>query len=204
MKILNLYAGIGGNRRLWGEEHEITSVEINPEIAKVYHKFFPQDKIIVDDAREYLLKHFREFDFIWSSPPCQSHSRLNNFSNRQGTKYPDMSLYEQVIFLDRFFKGFYVVENVIPYYKPLMPFQKIGRHIYFSNLDLSSVKTKNDVRIRPVKIKDFETFYGFDLSGITFKTVDKRQVLKNCVNPFTAKEILDIAIENFKKLKENV
>lgn len=26
MKILNLYAGIGGNRELWGNEHEITGV----------------------------------------------------------------------------------------------------------------------------------------------------------------------------------
>ena len=35
MKILNLYAGIGGNRRLWGDEHEITAVEHNKDIAKI-------------------------------------------------------------------------------------------------------------------------------------------------------------------------
>lgn len=33
MKILNLYAGIGGNRKLWGNEHDITAVELRPEIA---------------------------------------------------------------------------------------------------------------------------------------------------------------------------
>lgn len=27
MKILNLYAGIGGNRKLWGDDHEVTVVE---------------------------------------------------------------------------------------------------------------------------------------------------------------------------------
>lgn len=27
MKILNLYAGIGGNRKLWGDEHEITDLK---------------------------------------------------------------------------------------------------------------------------------------------------------------------------------
>lgn len=27
MKILNLYAGIGGNRKLWPDDHEITAVE---------------------------------------------------------------------------------------------------------------------------------------------------------------------------------
>ena len=40
MKILNLYAGIGGNRKLWGNEHEITAVEINPKIAEAYKTFF--------------------------------------------------------------------------------------------------------------------------------------------------------------------
>ena len=50
MKILNLYAGIGGNRKLWGNEHEITSVEFNEKIANQYHKLYPNDKIIVADA----------------------------------------------------------------------------------------------------------------------------------------------------------
>lgn len=69
MKILNLYAGIGGNRKLWGDEHEITAVEYDPKIAEIYQKFFPNDKVIVTDAHQYLLEHFQEFDFIWSSPP---------------------------------------------------------------------------------------------------------------------------------------
>ena len=36
LKILNLYAGIGGNLKLWGSEHEITAVEYDPNIAKIY------------------------------------------------------------------------------------------------------------------------------------------------------------------------
>ena len=76
MKILNLYAGIGGNRKLWGDEHKVTAVENVKEIAKVYKKFFPKDKIVITDAHQYLLKHYKEFDFIWSSPPCPSHSFL--------------------------------------------------------------------------------------------------------------------------------
>jgi DNA (cytosine-5)-methyltransferase 1 len=43
MKILNLYAGIGGNRKLWtpnGDEHEITAVENVKEIADIYKQFF--------------------------------------------------------------------------------------------------------------------------------------------------------------------
>ena len=79
MKILNLYAGIGGNRKLWtpnSDEHEITAIENVPEIAKIYQDFFPNDKVIITNAHQYLLEHFKEFDFIWSSPPCPSHSRL--------------------------------------------------------------------------------------------------------------------------------
>ena len=81
MKILNLYAGIGGNRKLWGDEHEITAIENNEEIAKIYQDFFPKDKVIIADAHQYLLDHFQEFDFIWSSPPCPTHSRVNKSFN---------------------------------------------------------------------------------------------------------------------------
>ena len=35
IKVLNLYAGIGGNRKLW-KDVEVTAVEINEEIAGVY------------------------------------------------------------------------------------------------------------------------------------------------------------------------
>ena len=51
-KVLNLYAGIGGNRKLW-ENVDVTAVEINPNIANIYNDFFPNDKIIVDDAHQY-------------------------------------------------------------------------------------------------------------------------------------------------------
>jgi len=34
MKVLNLYAGIGGNRKLWPDECEVTAVENNEEIPK--------------------------------------------------------------------------------------------------------------------------------------------------------------------------
>lgn len=76
MKILNLYAGIGGNRKLWGEEHEITAVEYKPEIAKIYQDHFPKDKVVIADAHQYLLEHFMEFDYIWSSPPVPVIAKL--------------------------------------------------------------------------------------------------------------------------------
>ena len=75
MKILNLYAGIGGNRKLWSDEHEITSVEYDQGIADIYHDHYPNDTVIVTDAHGYLLEHYSEYDFIWSSPPCPTHRK---------------------------------------------------------------------------------------------------------------------------------
>ena len=62
MKILNLYAGIGGNRKLWGNEHEITAVEYEPNIAAIYKDFFPGDEIVIADAHEFLLKNFSKLN----------------------------------------------------------------------------------------------------------------------------------------------
>jgi DNA (cytosine-5)-methyltransferase 1 len=142
MKVLNLYAGIGGNRKLWPEECEVTAVELDPRIAEVYKHNFPQDTVVVGDAREYLLKNFQEFDFIWASPPCPSHSRMRNLwkgtggkTKTSGTsfKLPDMDLYGLIIFLQHFFKGVWVVENVISYYKPLIKPYEVDSHYFWSN-----------------------------------------------------------------------
>jgi len=73
-KVLNLYAGIGGNRKLW-EDVDVTAVEWDEDIAEVYQENFPNDNVVVDDAHEYLKNNYRDFDFIWSSPPCPTHSR---------------------------------------------------------------------------------------------------------------------------------
>jgi DNA (cytosine-5)-methyltransferase 1 len=142
MKILNLYACLGGNRYKWDEvanNLEITAVELDPEAARLYQERFPNDTVIVADAHQYLLEHYKEFDFIWSSPPCPSHSRINHsqYTRESWTaKYPDMKLYEEIIFLDNFFDGKYCIENVIPYYEPLIAAQKRGRHLYWTNFVL--------------------------------------------------------------------
>ena len=140
IKILNLYACLGGNRYKWNEvtdNIEVTAVELDYELAKLYQERFPNDKVVVADAHQYLLDHYKEFDFIWTSPPCPTHSRiqLSQYTTRD-MKYPDMKLYQEIIFLDTFFKGKYVVENVIPYYEPLIPAKKRGRHLYWTNFNL--------------------------------------------------------------------
>ena len=120
MKILNLYAGIGGNRKLWGDGHEITAIENNESIAKIYSDFFPDDKMIITDAHQYLLEHFKEYGFIWGSPPCQKNSRMMKATRHNIVSYPDLRMYEEIILLTHFFKGKWVIENVKPYYKPLI------------------------------------------------------------------------------------
>ena len=198
MKILNLYAGIGGNRKLWGDEHEITAVEHIPEIAEVYKQFFPNDTVIVGDAHEYLLKHHQEFDFIWSSPPCPTHSVTNHFLKGQGIfRYPDYKLWQEIIFLKHFFKGKYVVENVKSYYEPIYTPQVVGRHYYWANftipdkqVDYVQIGTMNrsaskDAQrkaiIREAQIPELTDLHGLDLTGVKLK--NKRQILRNCVLP---------------------
>jgi DNA (cytosine-5)-methyltransferase 1 len=136
MKVLNLYACLGGNRYKW-TDCEVTAIELDPELAKMYQDRFPQDKVIIADAHQYLLDHYKEFDFIWSSPPCPSHSRAR-FARKETTSplYPDLKLYEEILLLDNYFDGKYCVENVIPYYEPLIPAKKRGRHLYWTNFKL--------------------------------------------------------------------
>ena len=203
MKILNLYAGIGGNRKLWGDEHEITAVELDPAIAKIYQDFFPKDKVIVADAHQYLLEHFKEYDFIWSSPPCQTHSKTNFFLKGQGIfRYPDMKLYQEIIFLQYFFKGKYVIENVNGYYKPLIEPQKIGRHYFWANFAIPNInidyvqigtmnrKASKDTQRKAI-IREAQIPELIDLHGLKdFKLKNKRQVLRNCVYPELGLHIL--------------
>jgi len=185
MKILNLYAGIGGNRKLWGDEHDITAVEYNKDIANVYQDLYPNDKIIVADAHEYLLNNYKEFDFIWASPPCPTHSdirRCGVHSGQYKALYPDMTIYQEIILLQHFAKKNtrWVIENVIPYYQYLIkPDVVLHRHPLWSNFKIPFCKIKD--KRKHMNIKDNSTVYGVNLSKI--KIDNKRQILRNMVNP---------------------
>jgi DNA (cytosine-5)-methyltransferase 1 len=148
-KILNLYACLGGNRYKWDEvaDIEVTAVEWDSELARLYQERFPNDTVIVADAHQYLLDHYKEYDFIWSSPPCPSHSITNYFLNAKGViRYPDMGLWQEIIFLEHFFKGKYCVENVKSYYDPMFNPQVLGRHYLWCNFKIPYIwQPKNDI-----------------------------------------------------------
>lgn len=199
VKVLNLYAVIGGNRKLW-ENVEVTAIENNPKIAKIYQHFFPNDKIIITDAHEYLLNHFKEFDFIWSSPPCPTHSRMNNLHFQQledqnkKPRYPDMKLYEEIIFLQHWFKGMYCIENVISYYKPLIKPQESNNHYFWCNFIIP--KEGKDCRgIRSEENEYKRKRNGFDLSKLNLTNRFEQKVLNNCVKPEVGLSVFEAAFE---------
>lgn len=200
MKILNLYAGIGGNRRGFNitENDIVVAVEIDPFIAAIYQKEFPNDIVIIGDAHDYLLNHFREFDFIWSSPPCPTHSKVRKQlafkKKKDGTIfeqnkpiYPDMTLYQEIILLDNYFDGLYCIENVISYYDPLITPQKLGRHFFWSNFTIDNIKV--EPRGSFDKIDELATKLNYDISN--WHNVNKKLLLRNCVELDISKNIFN-------------
>ena len=206
MKVLNLYAGIGGNRKLWGDDIEVTAVEYNEDIANIYKKYFPKDNVIIGDAHQYLLDHFREYDFIWSSPPCPTHSKVRKslaikkkvgggtFEQNKPV-YPDMRLYQEVLLLEGYFDGYWCIENVIPWYEPLIEPQKLGRHCFWTNFEL--LPKKFDARGGFDDIEGLANTLGYKMEDLV--KVEKRLVLRNCTEPEVGKYIFDTYLKQIKK-----
>ena len=210
-KILNLYACLGGNRYKWDEvaielgiEIEVTAIELDPELARMYQERFPNDIVIVADAHQYLLDHYKEFDFIWSSPPCPSHSRARYWGfgiNGKNPVFPDLKLYEEILFLEHHFKGKYVVENVIPYYEPLIPGIKRSRHLYWTNFNLPNTLSHRDNsgNLNHISVmQDLVDFHDYDFR----KYKGKQRVLKiarNLVDYEAGRTILETALGIIKR-----
>lgn len=207
-RVLNLYSGLGGNRKLWSNV-EVTAVENNKEIANIYQDFFPDDKVVIADAHQYLLDHYNDgWDFIWSSPPCPTHSRIKNIAGvgrgQDKPVYPDMRLYQEIIFLKQIyislgcdFEGCYAVENVNPYYTPLINPQIIGRHCIWANYSIPDVKINPLPEKSRCSIPGLKSYYGFELPEKC--NIDKKTVLRNCVNPKLGLHIFNCAF----KLKQS-
>jgi DNA (cytosine-5)-methyltransferase 1 len=205
-KILNSYACLGGNRYKWDEvakelgiELEVTAVELDPELAILYQERFPNDKVIVADAHQYLLDHYKEYDFIWSSPPCPTHSRMRKTNTGEGERkskatYPDMKLYQEIILLKHFFKGKYCVENVIPFYEPLIVAKKRDRHLYWTNFNLpNNLNGRSASNFIHSKVSELSKFHDFDFTKYKGKQrMDK--MARNLVDYEAGRTILETAL----------
>ena len=203
-KVLNLYACLGGNRYKW-TDCEVTAVELDEEAARLYQERFPNDIVIVADAHQYLLEHYKEFDFIWSSPPCPSHSRAR-FARKSTTSaiYPDLKLYEEILFLENWFEGKYCVENVIPYYEPLIPAQKRGRHLYWTNFILPNELNERKASIMESKdeVSQWCKFHNYDFRKYKGKQ-SVQKMARNLVDYEAGLTIFNVARGIYEKPKTN-
>ncbi|MCP4986891.1 MAG: class I SAM-dependent methyltransferase [Colwellia sp.] len=216
MRILNLYACLGGNRYKWDEvaDIEVTAVEWDPELARLYQERFPNDKVVVADAHQYLLDHYKEYDFIWSSPPCPTHSKVRFANTKAEPKYPSMVLYEEIIFLDNYYKGKYCIENVVPFYELLIPGTKRGRHIYWTNFRLPNLLTNRKAKVGSGIDEVIKLCSGIDevIKLCEFHEIDistykgnqrKDKIARNLVDYEAGRTILETALGIIRKQNIN-
>jgi DNA (cytosine-5)-methyltransferase 1 len=211
MKILNLYACLGGNRYKWNDvknDIEVTAIELDPYLAELYQERFPNDNVIIADAHQYLLDHYQEFDFIWSSPPCPTHSRARYWgfgANGKKPIYPDMKLYQEIIFLQHHCKSKYVVENVIPYYDPMFSPKKRGRHLYWTNFNLPNVLSNRGGKLKEKdtnseSLNHYNSFHDYDFRKYKGDQLILK-IARNLVDYEAGKTIFETAIGIMSKPK---
>jgi DNA (cytosine-5)-methyltransferase 1 len=198
----NFYAGLGGNSMLWQDDN-VTAYEHTGRIATQYEELHPSHQVECEDAHEALLNHAQDYEFVWSSPPCQSRTRMIRSGKNRKPRYVDCTVEQEVLFLMHDYEGLWLVENVQSWFEPLIqPTIQIGRHSIWTNLDLGSVI---DVP-RPANFINQTTIAGMralqDWLGMHYEQPIyydgnhcPAQVLRNCVHPEIGLQILNIAKE---------
>jgi len=208
IELLNGWAGIGGNtHKLDRNKYNITHVEINQEIAQANQKLHPKDTVIQSDAKQFLVENYQDFDYIWASPPCPSHSSIAKAGAKNGqysAKMPDMSLYSVIIFLDEYFEGDWTVENVKPFYERLdeqerqkadsmqrviPPAEDSNRHLFWSSHEVPQTSVPRS-GFNKKNNEELMDWLGIRVHR-SFETVEKRKVLRNCVHPEIGKAIVE-------------
>lgn len=107
-RLLDLFCGAGGaGMGYYQAGFEVTGVDIHPQ------KRYPF-RFVQGDAIEYLYKHGHEYDVIHASPPCQTHTKLNNIKKIQAsTEQRYLDLVPQTRELLQMIAKPYVIENVV-------------------------------------------------------------------------------------------
>ena len=159
--------------------------------------------MIIGDAHQYLLDHYQEYGFIWSSPPCQSHSRMIRSGRNRVPRYPDLALYQEILFLQHNFDGKWVVENVIPYYKVLVtPAAELGRHVFWANFHIDTKHTmpfKDFINRQNLTAEEeMKKWLGLEYKGHIYYGDNHcpTQVLRNCVHPDMGKHVYDCMLRS--------
>jgi len=202
VRVLDLYAGLGGTdkgiRKVAAEKNiklDYYAIEIDPAVCQAHKKNHLESNVICADVKDWLDK-VTDFDFVWASPPCQTHS-INNYSNKAigyKTKPVDWSLWHVIDILQRAETIPFVVENVkIWYNEPFKHNFKLDRHYFWTNLQLVPF----DYHKKPAKewchisVKDWQEYHQLEPAT----TGDKRQQLRNCVHWSIAAGIFEQFLE---------
>ncbi|MEK6878299.1 MAG: DNA cytosine methyltransferase, partial [Nanoarchaeota archaeon] len=105
-----------------------------------------------------------------------------------------------IVFLQHFFKGKWVVENVVPYYEPLIkPTKRIGRHLFWANFDIQAQEVKQPkgfiTKSNLQGKKEMMDWLGLHFEDVIYygKNHCPVQVLRNCVHPNLGLEIFNSA-----------
>jgi len=223
MKLLNLFAGIGGNRRTWSN-YQITSVELDANICNLYQELYPQDTIINEDVFTFLRNknnNIDQYDLIWASP---THSHMQVFT-RHNEKLQPIPRLDQIIglilWLQRNYKGKFVVENVIPWYG-IIPLDQyaiynvvLDRHIFYSNFlirkkEFKSRGSNGHGKIGGLMRMNLDQLLEFHqipieivpkLFGKQSAHHDHLKILRNCCNYQLGQYILDEFLLSLKEKK---
>jgi len=205
-KLLHLYAGLGGTTELLDESvFEITHIELNPKIAAVLQKRKPNQKVIIADAHQFLLENYKDYDVIASGIMCQTHSKMNRATRHNMVRFVDGKLFEEIIFLNTYFKGKWFVENVVPYYEPYGNPTKMGRHLFWSNFDITPMddlpkSPKGMMNLATIGQKktmmdwlgihyDENIYYGNNHCPV--------QILRNCVHPSLGNHVFNCLLSSY-------
>ena len=122
-----------------------------------------------------------------------------------------MKLYEEIILLETVskgqtprFKGKYVVENVIPYYEPLIQAKKRGRHLYWTNFNLPNTLTDRSVQISAGldEVKKLCNFHDYNFYQYKGKQPTKK-IARNLVDYEAGRTILETAVGITRKQNVN-
>lgn len=198
LRVLNAYAGIGGNRHLWPASWKVTAVEYDERVAAEYARRYPDDVVLVEDAHAVVMERAAEFDAVWTSPPCPTHSRLAlNVAKRKGIEpTPDPRLWEEIKHLSAN-AARYVVENVHTYYvPPIAPDVVTARHYYWTSNAPMFLTPANVLpvsgRMVGLTADAIAESYGLPLLP-PGSVADRRKAMRNAVLPHEGLEIAQAA-----------